>query len=201
MNENEKIKLKSSYHFINNFLKNKINTYIKVITPNKHLGILFRDNNNKKNRSKTNNLLFLNKRNINNGILINKSNTNNILPLLNDYNKNKNKNKDLNKKNENEKYLTNKSRNSSYSKDKFASFRQSKSNKIFNTNYTKIKKGKISNIKNNFNNTNKKDEYNTSINISLLKSEHKILYSTIKYNVNFSSIKSQILGNKEKKKI
>ena len=198
MIENEKIKLRNSYHFINYFLRKKLNSDIKIITPNKHLTILFKDNDNnrKKNRVKTNSRLFLNKRNIYNGNLINKSNTSNILPLLNNFNKNK----DTSKRNENVKDISNNSNNNSYSKDKFASFRQSKSNKFFHSSDIKNKNDKISNIKNNFITTNKKDECKTSINNSLSKNEPKIFYSTIKYNINISSIKSEISADKEKLK-
>ena len=181
MIEKDKLKIKNSFYFSNYFRKNLLNQNVKIITPNKQLTILFQDKNiRKKTRMKTYNRLFINKRNINNINLISKSSTSNILPLLNN---NKNKDKDI--KNENEKHILNNSNNISNSLDKFASFRLSKSNKFLKEN--KNKDSKISNLKN-INIFNQNEGCKTSINRS--SSKNKRLFSTVKYDIDISSIKS-----------
>ena len=124
---------------------------------------------------------------MNNGNLNSKSSTNNMLPLLNN-----NNDKIKNIKNENEKYILNKTNNSN-SKDKLISFRLSQSNKFLNEDSNR--NVKISNIKiKNISNNNKKDGCKTSNNHSIT---NKILFSTVKYEIDISSIKSEKQKNKK----
>ena len=198
MIENEKIKFKSPYFYINPFRRSFLNQDIKIITPNKHLTIIFQQQNHRKKiKTKTLNRLFIKKSNYNNEKSVKKSNARNIFPLLNS-NNNK-KSLDLkNHKNESDKHLTIHSNSSSYSKDKIISYRLVGSKKLLNEEYNnndkkdKNKKIIISNIKNNpilF----KKNECKTSSNHSLNKKENKGLFTTLKFNINISSIKLEKL--------
>ena len=188
MIEKDKI-LKNPFYFISSYRKNFLNPNVKIITPNKHITILLQEKNIRKNqKTKTHNRLFI-KRNNNNGTLIKKSSTTNIFPLLN----NNKKSMDLNNvRYESEKHLENNSINNSYSKDKdkFLSFRLSKSKKFLNNNNDINKdinkKVKLTNIK--F--FKKKDDCKTSNNNSLSKNNN-ILFSSIKCDIDISAIRSK----------
>ena len=190
MTEYDKLKIKNSFFFSNYFPKNLLNPNIKIISPNKNLTILFKEEtySRKKKRMKTHNRLVIKKRNMNNENLNSKSSTNNMLPLLNN-----NNDKIKNIKNENEKYILNKTNNSN-SKDKLISFRLSQSNKFLNEDSNRNVKISNIKIKNISNNNNKKDGCKTSNNHSIT---NKILFSTVKYEIDISSIKSEKQKNKK----
>ena len=202
-------KIKNPFFFISYFRKNLLNPDIKIITPNKHLTIIFQEKYIKNKKNKTHNRLFINKRNNNNEKLIIKSTTNNIFPIISKKDNIIKRSIDLEDiKNEKEKHLINKSNNNSYSRDNFESFRLSKSNKFLNDNNNKTQKEqnkknyKIKNIKNQLNFLNKKDDCKTTHNFSLSKNNINInniniLYSSIKNDVNISHIKADKFGNNE----
>ena len=202
-----KDKIKNPFYFLSYFQKNFLNPNIKIITPNKHLTILFQEKSiPKKSKNKTHNRLYI-KRNDNNPKLMIKSTTNNIFPIISNKNKNK-KSFDIEElKNERDRYLMNRSNNNSYSKDNFEAFRLSRSNKFLNDNNTNKsqnkKKIKITNIKGKLNFLNKKDDCKTSNNYVITKNNLNILFSSIKNDMditNFKLDKNDIEKNQEKNK-
>ena len=202
MIENEKMKIKNPFFFINPFRRSFLNQDIKIVTPSKHLTIIFQEQNHRKKiKTKTHNKLFINKRNFNNRKSVKKSSTSNIFPILNSNNNNKRSLDLKNVKNENEKFISNNSSNSSYSKDKIISYRLIRSNKFLNeennnndkNDNIKNKKIKLTNIKNNLNKILNQNECKTSANHSLNKKANKTLFSKIKCDINISSIKLEKL--------
>ena len=185
MLEKEKI-LKNPLFFINSYRKNFLDQKVKIITPNKHITILLQEKNiHRKVKTKTQNQLFIKKRNINNGKLMRKTSTTNIFPLLNNKNKKSIECDNLRYQKEIEKHLDNNNNNNnsscynSCSKDKIFSFRL-KSKKFLNdndTNENSKKKIKLANVK-----LRKNDECKTSNNFSFPKKK-KIFFSSIKNDI------------------
>ena len=176
MIEREKT-IKNPFYFIPYMNKNNINSYVKIVSPNKFITILLEEKKNK-NKEKMSNSLFYNRRNINKSKIIRKSSTNNIFPPLSNNNK-KYSVDSINNRNTNE----NQNKGNSYNdinnnKEKANSFRISKLNK-------QSKQKTIFNIKKNFK-IFKKDDSLTSNNFFSPINGNNILNS-IKNKINASS--------------
>ena len=195
MLEKEKI-LKNPFYFISSYRNNFFDPKIKIVTPNKHITILLQEKNiPKKVKTKTQNQLFIKKRNMNNGKLMRKTSTTNIFPLLSNNKKSIDYN-NIRYEKEIEKHLDYNSSSNSCSRDKFLSFRLARSRKFLNDNNdindNSKKRLKLANIK-----FRKNEDCKTSNNFSFPK--RHIFLSSIKNDI--SIIRTNKFQQKESNEV